>query len=398
MDFYGLNFSQKGISITEQKIKALKEALSPKTASELRSFLGLASLCSRSIENFTTLSESLWKLTRNKVKWIWTADHEKVFNIVKTSICEKALGYFDKSWLTYLEVDASPVGAAAILYQEDPKNHEDKKFIIFWSQIFNNIECRHSQTEKEALAIVLACEKFEIYLIGKPFTLITDNKAVERIFRNPRSKPPARILRWNLRLMEFHFKIMHKSGCQNVADYLSRNPINNNFENTITKSEEEFVNSIEYYSKPSAIKLEEIIQATKKDKKIQKVIKSIQNNEFTNDLDIVLFKNIRNDLSVTKQGILVRDTRMVIPESLQNRAIQIAHEGHQGISKTKRLLRERILFPYIDKMTENLLSECTACQLNNRGNKREELKNDRISKISLASWLLACKITGLLDY
>ena len=43
------------------------------------------------------------------------------------------------------------------------------------------VEYRYSQTEKEALAIVLACEKFEIYLIGKPFTLITDNKACELI-------------------------------------------------------------------------------------------------------------------------------------------------------------------------------------------------------------------------
>ncbi len=40
LDFFGLNFSQNGISITEQKLKELREAKSPKTASELRSFLG----------------------------------------------------------------------------------------------------------------------------------------------------------------------------------------------------------------------------------------------------------------------------------------------------------------------------------------------------------------------
>jgi hypothetical protein len=57
LDFYGLNFSENGISITEQKLKALKVAKSPITASELRSFLGLATWCSRSIENFATISD-----------------------------------------------------------------------------------------------------------------------------------------------------------------------------------------------------------------------------------------------------------------------------------------------------------------------------------------------------
>ena len=60
LDFYGLNFSQNDIYITEQKLKALRAAKTPKTASELRSFLGLATWCSRSIENFATISDCLW--------------------------------------------------------------------------------------------------------------------------------------------------------------------------------------------------------------------------------------------------------------------------------------------------------------------------------------------------
>ena len=66
---------------------------------------------------------------------------------------------------------------------------------MFSNQSFSDIECRYSQIEKEALAIVLACEKFRIYLVGKIFTLITDCKVVKLIYRNPKSKPPARILR-----------------------------------------------------------------------------------------------------------------------------------------------------------------------------------------------------------
>ena len=131
---------------------------------------------------------------------------------------------------------------------------------MFWSQQFSDIECRYSQVEKEALAAVLACEKFQIYLIGKHFTLITDNKAVELIYRNPRSKPPARLLRWNLRLMEFDFDIIHKPGRDNVADYLSRNIVKNTSKDNISENKnskvaEEFVNLIEAYTKPSAMKI-----------------------------------------------------------------------------------------------------------------------------------------------
>ena len=82
-----------------------------------------------------------------------------------------------------------------MLFQENSNDKEDKNIIMFWSQSFTDIEERYSQDEKEALAIVLGCEKFKIYLVGKPFFLITDNKAMELILKNPRSKPPARILR-----------------------------------------------------------------------------------------------------------------------------------------------------------------------------------------------------------
>ena len=384
VDFYGLKFSDKGIALTEHKIKALKEATTPKTASELRSFLGLATYCSRYIPNLASISDKLWKLTRNKVKWNWTAEHQKQFDQVKTTIIENALGYFNKDWTTYLEVDASPVGTGAVLFQEDPQDSEDKKIIMFWSQSFTDIEERYSQIEKEALAIVLGCEKFKIYLVGKPFFLITDNKAMELILKNPKSKPPARILRWNLRLMEYHHDIIHRPGKTNIADFLSRNPIKSNLNNKITGMAEEFVNFIEYTTKPSAMKIEDIIVATKADKTIQMVIKCLQKNDFTNDKNILSYKNIKDELSVTNQGILLRDARIVIPENLRNKATQLAHEGHQGLIKTKKLLRGKIWFPGIDKNVENLIDNCSICQLNNNGNRREELN---MSKFPDLPWM-----------
>jgi hypothetical protein len=182
------------------------------------------------------------------------------------------------------------------------------------------------------LDIVLGCEKFKTYLVGKQFFLITDNKAMEIILKNPRSKQPARILRWNLRLMEYHYDIIHRPGNTNIADFLSRNPIRSNSNNHITKMPEEFVNFVEYTTKPSAIKIDEIIEATKTDKTIQMVIKCLQNNDFTDDRNILSYKNVRDDLAVSNQGIVFRDTRIIIPENLRAKTTQLAHEGHHPVT------------------------------------------------------------------
>jgi hypothetical protein len=64
--------------------------------------------------------------------------------------------------------------------------------------------------------------------------------------------------------------------------------------------------------KPSALKLEAIIAATKLDVIIQKVIQCKNSNEFSNEPEILSYKHIKDELSVTNNGILLRDTRMVI--------------------------------------------------------------------------------------
>ena len=86
----------------------------------------------------------------------------------------------------------------------------------------SDVERRHSQTEREALAIVWAIERLHIYLYGGHFTLITDCKPVELILNNPQSRPPARIERWNLRLQDYDFNVSYTKGLANPSDFLSR--------------------------------------------------------------------------------------------------------------------------------------------------------------------------------
>ena len=62
------------------------------------------------------------------------------------------------------------------------------------------------------------------------------------------------------------------------------------------------------------------------------------------------------------KSLLLHGTQLVLPASLRQRAIEIVHEGHQGMVKTKKLLGEKVWFPGINRMVENLLKSCIPCQ------------------------------------
>ncbi|XP_033112370.1 uncharacterized protein LOC117113191 [Anneissia japonica] len=57
------------------------------------------------------------------------------------------------------------------------------------------------------------------------------------------------------------------------------------------------------------------------------------------------------------------DTRIVLPVALRQQAIDLAHASHQGIVKTKQLLRENVWFPGIEKAVEQKVKGCLTCQI-----------------------------------
>jgi hypothetical protein len=180
-------------------------------------------------------------------------------------------------------VDASPVGLGCVLTQINPENLGEKHIVSYASRLLSDTERRYSQIEKEALAVVWACEKNHLYLFGRKFSIVTDNKAVELILKNPRSKPPARIERWHLRLNQYNYKIKHKSGLSNIADFLSRQPVEDPLK---ASPADEYINYIEQNAVPKAMRLSEIIEASEKDATIQKLVEWIRENKHANDPEI----------------------------------------------------------------------------------------------------------------
>ena len=96
-----------------------------------------------------------------------------------------------------------------------------------------------------------------MFLIGSEFDVITDHKALESIFNNPRSRPSACIERWMMRLQPFNFKVSYRKGTSNEADYLSRHPVAIQRENITSRSAEEYVNYVTNSSVPKSMTLDE---------------------------------------------------------------------------------------------------------------------------------------------
>ena len=104
----------------------------------------MAQYSARFIPNLATLTAPLGQLTKQDEPWRWTAREAKAHASIKDTLCESAtLAYFDIKKKTEVIVDASPVGVAALLSQEN-------KPICYASRALSDVEQRYSQTEREA--------------------------------------------------------------------------------------------------------------------------------------------------------------------------------------------------------------------------------------------------------
>ena len=74
--FMGLLLSKYGIGPTEERVRAVLEAVQPTTPTEVRSFLGMVGFSARFIHNFSTLAEPLRAISRQGVPFVWARENE----------------------------------------------------------------------------------------------------------------------------------------------------------------------------------------------------------------------------------------------------------------------------------------------------------------------------------
>ena len=79
------------------------------------------------------------------------------------------------------------------------------------------------------------------------------------------------------------------------------------------------------------------------------------------DKELKILLNLIPELTFTLDGTLLKQNRVIIPNELQHRVIELAHENHLGIVKTIALLREKIYFVNMETKVKVKISECILC-------------------------------------
>ncbi|KAL2088699.1 hypothetical protein ACEWY4_015598 [Coilia grayii] len=207
----------------DAKISAICDFPAPADRRELRRFLGMAGYYRAFCKNFSAVVAPLTDLLSPKVPYVWSEQCSRAFeNLKSLLIAAPVLSAPDFSKSFLLAVDACDYGAGAVLLQPgvDGINHP----VCYFSKKFSHPQRSYSTIEKEALALVLAVQHFEVYLgASQNIIVYTDHDPLKFLWRMRNANQ--RLMRWSLILQPFNLEIKHIRGTDNVvADALSRVP------------------------------------------------------------------------------------------------------------------------------------------------------------------------------
>ncbi len=199
VQFLGYHIDSSGIRMDEGKVEAIKTWPQPTTIKELQRFLGFSNFYRRFIQNYSTLTNPLTNLLRNKPKSLsWSIATNEAFEKLRTSFTQAPiLVHPDPERPFIVEVDASTTGVGAILSQQQGNPSRLHPCAAF-SRKLSLAERNYDIGNRELLAIKLALEEWRHWLEGAkhPFTVLTDHKNLQYLREAKRLNP--RHARWAL--------------------------------------------------------------------------------------------------------------------------------------------------------------------------------------------------------
>ena len=131
-------------------------------------------------------TEPLWAMLKQEAVFAWDEIANTSFQKIKDLIAKSAtkpLRYYDQRKPVTVQADASQRGLGACLLQ-------DGQPIAYASKSLTDTETRYANIERELLAIVFTCQRFNTYVLGRPFTVESDHKPLEMIHQKSLASAP----------------------------------------------------------------------------------------------------------------------------------------------------------------------------------------------------------------
>ncbi|GKD14437.1 putative reverse transcriptase domain-containing protein, partial [Tanacetum coccineum] len=203
-----------GIHVDPSKIKVVENWESPRSPTEVWSFLGLAGYYQRFITNFSTISKSLTILTQKHKKYALGNEQEVAFQTLKDKLCNAlvlALLEGLEDFVVYCDVSCQGLGC--VLMQRG-------KVIAYASRQLKIYEKNYTTHDLELGAVVFAPKILRHYLYGTKSVIYTDHKSLQYIFNQKELNMRQR--RWIELFSDYDYKIRYYTGKANVvADALT---------------------------------------------------------------------------------------------------------------------------------------------------------------------------------
>ena len=176
-----------------------------------------------------------------------------------------------------------------------------------------------------------------------------------------------------LRIQHLRFDLQYRPGPNNPADLLSRQPLPELRPNIGEAIYSAFVNAVSTASAPKGFSLERIREASSTDGEIQAALSAIRTGNWNSrSATQRSFQAVSSELSENK-GVLLRGDLIVIPESLRQPILRLAHTGHLGTDRTLKRLQSKVWWPRMRSDCEIFVQCCISCQAAATGTRQTPL-------------------------
>lgn len=355
--YLGHIITPDGLKSDPSKTEAILARPTPKNLQQLFSFLQMCSWYRRFIPNFSARAQPLTKLTKKKAPWMWEKEQEDAYSTLKHCLSTApVLRQADETKPYIIKTDASSYALGAVLVQGEK---DEEHPVEYASRLLTSAERNYSTTEREALAVVWALNKFRAYIDGSPVTLVTDHQALKWLM-NLKS-PTGRLARWALQLQAYNLDINYQPGKLNtVADALSRPPC-------CEDSSACALSAVEIDMPTRSSK--EIREEQIKDNKIKKIIDALE--EANGNEEAVYWSNKGY---LMNNGMLYRlhpdtevdDAQLVVPCHEWQNVLGAYHDdplaGHYGAERTFKKIANRYYWSGMRRYIASYVRNCLECQ------------------------------------
>ncbi|XP_041461547.1 uncharacterized protein K02A2.6-like [Lytechinus variegatus] len=356
--YMGHLLTATGLKPDPKKVQAVVEMPTPTDKKGVQRLLGSVTYLARFLPRLSDVAEPLRRLTDKDVHFEWRPEHEETLKEVQQLLTQApVLKYYDVKEEVTIQCDASEKGLGATLLQNGQP-------VSFASRSLTRSEQNYAQIEKECLAIVYSCEKFDQFIRGRDVTVHTDHKPLVPIFKKAIHSAPKRLQRMMLRLQNYHLDVIYCPGKEMyIADWLSRAFLPTTEGRDKIYQEIEQINQTEYVRISDATSIQ-LQKETLRDPALQTLTSVVMNGwpETKDDVPVVVreYYNYRDEITV-QNGVLYKGMKVIVPSAMRALMLNRVHSSHLGVDACVRRARDVLFWPGMQAEVKEKVTQCSTC-------------------------------------